>query len=43
MTLFESLDFVYTPSRDVAADAVYFTEVLGGTLLFAVDWLGLAR
>jgi len=40
VTLFESLDFVYTPSRDVAADAVYFTEVLGGTLPFAVEGMG---
>jgi hypothetical protein len=37
---FESLDFIYTPSTDVAADAKYFTEVLGGRLLFAVDGMG---
>jgi hypothetical protein len=34
---FERLDFVYMPSRDVAADARYFTDVLGGRLIFAVD------
>jgi hypothetical protein len=37
---FASLDFVYTPSRDVAGDAKYFTEVLGGRLLFAVEGMG---
>lgn len=40
MTAFDSLDFVYTPSRDVAADAKYFTDVLGGALLFAVEGMG---
>lgn len=34
---FERLDFVYMPSRDVAADARYFTETLGGRLIFAVE------
>jgi hypothetical protein len=34
---FEQLDYLYIPSTDVAADAKYFTEVLGGTLLFAID------
>ena len=29
VTLFEHLDFIYMPSRDVAADVKYFTEVLG--------------
>jgi len=33
---FERLDFVYMPSGDVAADARYFTDVLGGRLIFAV-------
>jgi hypothetical protein len=37
---FEQLDFVYMPSRDVAADARYFTETLGGRLIFAVDGMG---
>ena len=34
---FEQLDFLYTPSRDVAADAAYFVDVLGGRLVFAID------
>jgi hypothetical protein len=34
---FQQLDFVYTPSRDVAADLGYFTEVLGGRVVFAVE------
>lgn len=38
--MFESLDFVYMPSRDAAADARYFTEILGGTLVFAVEGMG---
>jgi hypothetical protein len=39
MTL-QSLDFVYMPSRDVAADMAYFTDVLGGRLVFAVEGMG---
>jgi len=39
MTL-ERLDFVYMPSRDVATDMAYFTEVLGGRLVFAVEGMG---
>jgi len=39
-TPFEQLDFVYMPSRDVAADIAYFTEVLGGRLVFAVEGMG---
>jgi hypothetical protein len=38
--VFESLDYVYMPSRDVAADVAYFTEVLGGRLIFAIDGMG---
>lgn len=38
--MFEHLDYVYTPSRDVAADVTYFTEVLGGRLVFAIDGMG---
>lgn len=37
---FLSLDFVYMPSRDVAADVAYFTDVLGGRLVFAVEGMG---
>lgn len=37
---FQSLDFVYMPSSDVAADMEYFTSVLGGRLVFAVEGMG---
>lgn len=40
MTTFERLDFVYMPSRDVAADVRFFTETLGGRLVFAIDGMG---
>jgi hypothetical protein len=36
-TSFEQLDFLYIPSSDVAADAAYFTDVLGGRMVFAID------
>lgn len=34
---FDRLDFLYTPSTDVAADLEYFTEVLGGRFVFAIE------
>lgn len=37
---FRQLDFVYTPSRDVATDLAYFAEVLGGRVVFAVEAMG---
>jgi len=37
---FEQLDFVYTPSRDVAGDVAYFADVLGGRVVFAIDSMG---
>ena len=37
---FERLDFLYTPTRDVAGDLAYFTDVLGGRALFAIDAMG---
>ena len=40
MTPFERLDFVYVPSRDVAADAEHFTTVLGAQLVFAIEAFG---
>ena len=40
MSLFEQLDFIYMPSRDVAAHVRYFTEVLGAKLTFAVEGMG---
>ena len=36
----EQLDFLYTPSRDVAADLEYVTEVLGARVVFAVEAMG---
>jgi hypothetical protein len=36
-----SLDFIYMPSRDVAADVTYFGDVLGGRLVFAIDAMGI--
>ena len=38
--MFEQLDFIYMPSRDVAADVRHFTEVLGARLTFAVEGMG---
>ncbi len=40
MNPFEQLDYLYTPSHDVAADARYFVDVLGGRLGFAVEGMG---
>ena len=37
---FVSLDYLYTPSSDVAVDARYFTDVLGGRLAFSVEGMG---
>jgi hypothetical protein len=37
---FESLDYVYTPSRDVPADAAWLADVLGGRLVFAIEAMG---
>lgn len=38
--MFERLDYLYTPSRDVAADVAYFRDVLGGNLVFAIEAMG---
>src|SRR5207245_6956795 len=38
--LFEHLDFLYTPSRDVAADMGYFADMLGGRIVFAIEAMG---
>jgi len=40
MAPFEQLDFIYMPSRDVAGDVRYFTEVLGANLTFAIEGMG---
>ncbi|MCA1831143.1 MAG: VOC family protein [Actinomycetota bacterium] len=37
---FESIDFIYTPSKDVAADAAYFVDVLHARRIFAVEGMG---
>lgn len=37
---FEALDFIYTPSRDVARDLSYFESVLGADVVFAIDGMG---
>lgn len=37
---FAQLEYLYTPSRDVAKDAKFFTEKLGGRLVYAVDAIG---
>jgi len=37
---FGQLDFLYTPSADVATDMAYFSEVLGGRVVFAVEGMG---
>jgi len=39
-TPFRQLDFLYTPSRDVAADARHLEQVLGGRVVFAVEAMG---
>ena len=38
--MFEALDFLYTPSADVAADVEHFTGVLGAELVFAIEAFG---
>jgi hypothetical protein len=37
---FLSLDFVYTPSVDVATDLGYFRDVLGAEVVFAIEAMG---
>lgn len=38
--MFERLDYVYVPSRDVASDVRWFTDVLGARLVFAIEGMG---
>lgn len=38
--MFERLEFVYLPSRDVAADLRHFTQGLGAELAFAIEAFG---
>jgi len=40
LSSFLQLDYLYTPSHDVAGDARYYTEVVGGRLAFAVEGMG---
>ena len=35
--MFDRLDFIYLPSRDVAADVEHYTDRLGGELVFAIE------
>ena len=35
-----SLDYVYLPSRDVAADLAAFVDGLGGRVVFAIEGMG---
>ncbi len=35
--MFERLDFVYLPSRDVAADVMHYIDRLGAELVFAIE------
>jgi len=37
---FESLDYIYQPSRDVAADLAYLRDVLGARVVFAIEAMG---
>jgi hypothetical protein len=39
-SIFRQLDYIYMPSADVAADVAWFTDVLGGHLVFAIDSMG---
>ena len=37
---FDQLDFIYMPSRDVAAEAEHLVEVLGARRVFAIEAFG---
>jgi hypothetical protein len=37
---FARLDFLYVPSADVASDLAFFTDVLGGRVVFAIEGMG---
>jgi hypothetical protein len=38
--MFEALEYIYMPSRDVAADVAWFSETLGAEVVFAIDGMG---
>ncbi len=37
---FQQLDFLYTPSSDVAADLAYLVQVMGARVVFAIEAMG---
>jgi hypothetical protein len=37
---FESLDFLYVPSADVAGDLAFYRDALGGEIVFAIEAFG---
>src|SRR5215210_66835 len=38
--MFDGLDFLYVPSRDVAVDTAWFSEVLGAEVVFTIEGMG---
>jgi hypothetical protein len=40
LAMFERFDYIYQPSRDVAADVAHYTDTLGGRLVFAIEAMG---
>jgi hypothetical protein len=38
--MFEQLDYIYHPSRDVATDVAHFVDRLGARLVFAIEAMG---
>jgi len=38
--MYERLDYIYQPSRDVAADVAHFTDQLGARIVFAIEAMG---
>jgi catechol 2,3-dioxygenase-like lactoylglutathione lyase family enzyme len=40
VALLGELDFLYMPSRDVEADLAFYTDVLGGEVVFAIEAFG---
>jgi hypothetical protein len=38
--VFEELDFLYCPSRDVAGDLAHYVERLGGNVVWAIERFG---
>lgn len=40
LAMYDRLDFLYLPSRDVASDVMHFSARLGGRLVFAIEAFG---